>query len=126
MNYILRLKGGKGSGNFDHQGIVGHQGGSLPKYEAPKKLPPALQALINFRDEDLADGKAERSYNNALRKVAFDISEKVRRRDAVGVRRDYRKMVMEYEKLQSHKFREQEVNALIDALKQVYFVKSRS
>ncbi|MFA5036792.1 MAG: hypothetical protein WC479_06420 [Candidatus Izemoplasmatales bacterium] len=31
MQYIIRLKGGAGSGNHGHKGIPGHRGGSLPK-----------------------------------------------------------------------------------------------
>lgn len=32
--YVIRLKGGPGSGNHGHKGIPGHQGGSLPKGES--------------------------------------------------------------------------------------------
>lgn len=124
MNYKFRLKGGQGSGNFDHKGIPGHKGGSLPRYSDPNKNPPELQALIDYRLDK--KGVPERDYNRAVRKVAADIAEKIRRRDAVGIRRDYRKMVVEYEKLKSKKFTEQEIDALIEALKQVYFVRSRS
>jgi hypothetical protein len=43
MKLTFRLKGGEGSGHFDHRGIPDHQGGSLPegesggKSEEPKK-----------------------------------------------------------------------------------------
>ena len=43
MKLTFRLKGGEGSGHFDHVGIPNHQGGSLPegesggKSEEPKK-----------------------------------------------------------------------------------------
>lgn len=33
-NYILRLKGGPGSGHYGHKGIPGHRGGSLPREES--------------------------------------------------------------------------------------------
>jgi len=30
MKVIIKVKGGPGSGNFDHAGIPGHRGGSAP------------------------------------------------------------------------------------------------
>ena len=80
MNYKIILKGGPGSGNFDHKGIPGHKGGSLPRYSDPNKNPPELQALIDYRLDK--KGIPERDYDRAVRKVAADIAEKIRRRDA--------------------------------------------
>jgi hypothetical protein len=34
MKYVIRLKGGVGSGHFGHKGRPGEQGGSLPKGES--------------------------------------------------------------------------------------------
>lgn len=52
------LKGGSGSGNFNHSGIPGHQGGSSPSSPALTVLataPKDLQTSIKIRIDDMND-----------------------------------------------------------------------
>ena len=122
--YVLRLKGGSGSGNFDHKGRLGEQGGSLPRTSGQQQEDsPGLKALIAFRDKK--SGNAGREYKRAVQNIAYDIEESLRKRDAVGVLHNYRKMVSEYEKLKGQKFRESEIEALIEELQKRQFVRSR-
>ena len=45
-NYILRLKGGVGSGHYGHKGRPGEQGGSLPRGESAASSHSASKLII--------------------------------------------------------------------------------
>jgi hypothetical protein len=68
MKIILRFKGGKGSGHFDHKGRTGLQGGSLP-YDS-----------IEFPDKGEVLWPGNFSELNANQKNGLPIYQKLRRK----------------------------------------------
>jgi len=56
MKFIIRLKGGAGSGNHGHKGIPGHQGGSLPQGSSASTVTKRPRVLPGTNYTKLAVG----------------------------------------------------------------------
>jgi hypothetical protein len=71
MRYVLRLKGGVGSGHHGHKGIPGHQGGSLPRGSNASAYTDARKRVL---DSKLLDEASESWFEFYDASVIKDIS----------------------------------------------------
>jgi predicted ABC-type ATPase len=85
MRYILRLKGGPGSGHYNHRGIPGHKGGSLPRgahqgtisldkktVSGEKVNPNGLDTMEQYRNSDGTWTKERQALHDKIKKKFFE------------------------------------------------------
>jgi predicted ABC-type ATPase len=87
MKYMIRLKGGEGSGHHGHKGIPGHHGGSLPrgssaavgklstnkgKFTGEMVNPNGLDTLEQYRNPDGTWTKERQALHDKIKKKFFE------------------------------------------------------
>ncbi|MFA5035661.1 MAG: hypothetical protein WC479_00590 [Candidatus Izemoplasmatales bacterium] len=96
-SYVMRLKGGPGSGHHGHRGIPGHHGGSLPaggqasgrkttklnrrEVHSPDDKPgdlPGIRSRIPNEDGELSRGSAHEAYANMFRDDTSNVTENMK------------------------------------------------
>ena len=98
-NNSVEMKGGDGSGNFDHEGIPGQKGGSLPATSSSKKVDNKTEEKRAQHNSDRLTRDRVRA-KRKLRSLQHKYDEAIRSRSMTpALQQEYDDAVSEVKKL---------------------------